>query len=260
MITIQSDIIDLIIILIIIYSSVMLWRIGNKKNKVKLLYKMISIFLLVHLVIFPLTYKSFINNNPESIEIDNEILNNEKHLSLDDFHKSYNLKYDKHKITVNKILSENKNLLNDLTWDEIGDKRLLFLKSHILLGYTNGFQVPGDVKGRQLLLFDLKGNLLFDIPHDDNINKIENILNDYLVILNKLKNSKTKRLNNINSNTFWSYRSILPYTLNVIFNDNFNPKSKGANLIYFIHNLIVAGFLLTFIMQLFQNFMIKNDK
>ncbi len=81
--------------------------------------------------------------------------------------------------------------------------------------------------------------------------------------LNKLKSLKEENFNELNiikSNKFWSYKEVLPYTINILFTDSFKPKRRVSQVVHFLHNIIVAGFLLSFIVSLFQDFITRDRR
>jgi hypothetical protein len=88
-----GTLIDILLILTLVYLSFHLFVTSIKKKKGGLLLRVVSIFILVHLVIFPLIYTKIINVNPESIEIDNKIVNREKDLQLKEFQKTNDTDY-----------------------------------------------------------------------------------------------------------------------------------------------------------------------
>lgn len=250
----QKYIIDIFLILILVYTSYKLYVISSKRKKVKLLLRVIAIFILLHLIIFPLLYTFIINNNPESIEIDNKIIKSEKNIRLTELKSVYNKDFKFQKNIISSIINENIEEVKYHYLNEFTNKKLLMLKSNIISSHYIE-AIPGERYTTTIFVFDKKGNMLFDFPSFHDNKSLVFILNDYLNRLSKEELKKTKELKTINSNSFWSYRRILPYTLNILFTGNFNPKNQIANIVYFFHNIIVLGFLLSFIITLFQNFL-----
>ena len=253
----MGNFIDIVLILILIYLSIKLYSISFKRDKSKLLLRVTSIFILAHLIIFPLIYLSIINGDPESIDIDDKIVNNEKDIRLKEFQKSNNTDFQHKKKILNKILIDDKKLISNVSLNDIIDRKLLILNSNII-GSRYYDLPPGNQNNKIIIIYDKQGNQLFNFIVNYKIDGITSALEDYLTELTIKENSKAKELEIIESNSFWSYRRILPYTLNILFTENFNPKSQTSNFVYFIHNILVLGFLLSFIMTLLQNYITKN--
>jgi hypothetical protein len=116
---------------------------------------------------------------------------------------------------------------------------------------------PGNQNNKIVTIYDKKGNQLFNIIVNYKVDTIIKSLEEHIARVTLEESSKAKQLETINSNSFWSYRRILPYTLNILFTENFNPKTPIAQIIYFIHNLVVLVFLLSFITTLLQNYITK---
>lgn len=252
--------IDFGLIFILVYSSYKLWKISYKKSKGKLLLRVISIFILAHLVIFPLIYTSLINNNPKSIEIHSTIINNEKNKKLKEFNRDNNFDFQYEKNLINKILSRNDSVLKISYINDFEDQNLLFLNSTIVYCHWE-FTPPGHVYNKKIIIYDKLGNKLYDF--NDSYYKNESFkdaLKSHIEGLTSKEKEKIQKLSIIKSNAFWSYRRILPYTLNILFNSNFNAISANAQIVYYIHNFLVLGFLLSFITSLLQNSLIKNSE
>lgn len=132
------------------------------------------------------------------------------------------------------------------------------MDSFIIRGKTEKIQVPGGSYYKDIEIYDKKGLKIFQFDTKSDKNLILEIINDYLKELESSKVEISKQIRDIEKNQFWNYRQILPYTLNILFTDNFNPQSRTANLIYFFHNILVVGFLLTVITNLFQFYLLKN--
>ena len=80
--------------------------------------------------------------------------------------------------------------------------------------------------------------------------------------LDELKQFSRKRIHQlkmIESNTFWSYKEVLPYTINILFSDSFKPKNSFSQAVHFLHNIVVAVFLLGFIVSLLQNSITQKE-
>ena len=86
-------------------------------------------------------------------------------------------------------------------------------------------------------------------------------------LLFQLKDSYVRQINNfkkdtarvIERNDIWTYRKILSYSINIFFTGNMVPKTKLANVIFFLHELITVTFLLGITVGLAQNLFFTNN-
>ena len=124
--------IDFALIIILLYLSFSLWKTSKRLKTLRLLLRVISIFVLTHLVIFPLLYVVLINGNPKSIEIDSEIVSNEKSIKLNEYNKENDFDFEKEKKLLNNMLYENNDTLKKSFLSIFEDGNLLFLKSNII--------------------------------------------------------------------------------------------------------------------------------
>lgn len=265
-----NTIINTVIILTLLYTSYSLWKIGKRRKENGLLFKMISLFILIHIVIFPIIYVLIINNDPSSIEIDNKILSFEKEAKLKDLELSYNKKdIESQELIIEDILSSDIELLKEedifwlddyYTFDEDEPDNFITTKKRTLYFYERSKQTPAIPFGKFIRINSKNKNFKeFELKGDFNMTAIE-ILKKRLDELKQLKHKRFNQLNIIKLNKFWSYKEVLPYTINILFTDSFKPKRKGAQIIHFLQNVVVAAFLLSFIVSLFQNYITKEDK
>lgn len=260
-----DHIIDLLVILVIAYLSKMFWVFSNKKRapQIKLLFRTISLFIILHLILFPLIYVLLIHKSTSSIKIDENIIKYERETKLEDAIKVKNeidTRSDslKERHVVKNILAYNHDYLDTVSWENIDDNHLIFLDTILIKGYTQYKCIPGDQVQKVITFYNRFGKKIIEVNTLSGQEYLSNILFDYLGELDKEKNEIKGKIDIIVANKFWSYRQILPYTLNILFTDNFNPQSRTANIIYFIHNILVVGFLLTFIINLFQYYLLTD--
>lgn len=259
--------IDLLVIIVFSTIARLLWIYSKTKKKpqIKLLFRAISLFIFLHLILFPVVYSVIINKNTQSIRIDENIFLYEKERKLLDAKRiekeiNSNPNNKKERKIINKLLDKNNEKLKNIAWNEVDKKQMVFLDSKILTCETVYRMRPGDRVMKAISIYDDSGQKLIKLNSLSEKNNLSSIFLDYLTELDSKKNEIAAEIKNIESNTFWTYRQILPYTINILFTDNFNPKSKSANIIYFIHNILVVGFLLAFIVSFFQYYLINNTK
>jgi hypothetical protein len=265
-----NTIINTVIILTLLYTSYSLWKIGKRRKENSLLFKMISLFILIHIVIFPIIYVLIINNDPSSIKIDNKILSFEKEAKLKDLELSYNKKDIENQIfVIEDIIASSSGLLKeeDIIWadyDEIFDDEdhinFLTLEKYTLYFHYRFKETPSTPFGNFIDINPKNKNYkAFELNGGFDMSAIE-ILKKELNKFKSLKEENFNELNIIKSNKFWSYKEVLPYTINILFTDSFKPKRRVSQVVHFLHNMIVAVFILGFIVSLLQNNLTKEDK
>lgn len=257
--------IDFLVVLFFLILSIFLWKISTtrKSKHNRLLFQSISLFVLFHLMIFPITYTFIINHDYENIRIDENIFINEKEKKLEEAKRIENEINSDYKTIltkkeINELLTSDKEALDSIHWQDINNKQLLFLTNRILTGKNKNIAIPGSKLRKSIDIYKLDGKKSASISSESDKNYLSEILKEHIIELDSKKNEITKEIERIESNSFWSYRQVLPYTINILFTSNFEPKSKSANIVYFIHNVLVVGFLFTLIFGSFQHFLEKK--
>ncbi|MFP9100916.1 hypothetical protein ACLI09_17860 [Flavobacterium sp. RHBU_24] len=116
-----------------------------------------------------------------------------------------------------------------------------YIKNYVLIPSYLPIDAPHPSFALHLKIFD-KEKFLFAIRVDEEDKLISSLNKEY---------TKTKRLiqsyhienMNVKNGSKWYALNILPYSINIFFNDNMVPKSHLANYVYFIHYVIVFGVL-----------------
>ena len=274
-------ILDFLVILLFLYVSRRLWVYsGRKSSQGKLFFRTISLFFIIHLILFPVLYTLIINMNPKSISINENIITKEREEKLKisyktqkriqrkiDFEKSSISKNSIRKNYASRLLRSNKSLLDSLIWKEIDDNRVIFLDSHIIRAYTQYKIIPEDDVYKVVEVYNLDGEKITELTTFSEKELLSEILFDCIIESNKdLKELESEKKNmqeeikTIKSNAFWSYRQILPYTLNILFTSNFNPISSLANIVNAIHNILIVCLLFPIIASIFQYHRISEKK
>ncbi len=263
-------VINIIIILVFLFISYYLWKKGKERKENALLFKMISLFVLLHIVIFPIIYVLIIKNDSSSIEIDSKVLSFEKKSKLNNLDLSYNKnEIENQKLIVEDILNNGKKLLeretiywfndNDISNEYEADHSIT-IDNIVLYFYERDKEIPHDPYGRFINVAPKDKNYKeFELKGDFDMSVIE-ILEKGLRRLELLSKERKNELNIIESNKFWSYKEVLPYTINILFSDSFKPKKSFSQLVHFFHNVLVAVFLLGFIVGLLQNSLENNEE
>ncbi|RSC93326.1 hypothetical protein [Tenacibaculum singaporense] len=219
---------------------------------------------MIHFIVFPKVYVYILKNNPQSFKFDEYIQNNEKEISLKEVVKEY---------SPEELVSQ-KSLVDSIIELDEGQlkKKLEYLRGGNILKIDD-FQFYIDIEERELLpgqdsdelvlRFDLKicnkeGILITSI--NDNYGSevnykntvksfLRNISND---LKYSLENYKTIRMQIEERNIFWTYDKILPYSINIFNTSNINPKSRLANNIVFLHQILlgIIGVVILFFITL----------
>ena len=260
-----SFFIDFLVALIFIYTARLCWKVSKRKQKKqsKLLFKTIAIFIMVHLVIFPIIYLIIVNGDASSIKIEKNISEYERNLKLERA-ITQERKIEKDLVLrgqpqLEGFLNKYSDTLSQVAWDSIEDIRILKIDSFSLVGYSEPGVPPGGGFYKNLNIYNSKGYRLNKFITNSNKEYMDGIIIDYLNSIKSDKNDIQEEIKSIKNNRFWSYRQILPYTLNILFTDNFTPQSKTANILYFLHNILVVGFLLSIIINLFQYYLLNKE-
>lgn len=257
-------ILDFIVLLVFVYSARIFWKIAKRKQtkQIKLLFQTIAIFILVHLIAFPIFYIILIKQNVNSIKIEKNIVAFERNEKLE---KAFELEkeieqklIESQKPELEKFVNGHSNILTEINWDSFDNKRIVKFDSFLVRGNSDKIQIPGGNYYKIIQIYNLEGHKLFEFTTESDKTSLLDIFKNYLEDIESDKTNIKEKIKNIEKNQFWSYRQILPYTLNILFTDNFNPQSRTANFIYFIHNILVVGFLISLIMNLFQFYLLNN--
>ncbi|RYC53320.1 hypothetical protein [Flagellimonas olearia] len=257
---------DFIVLIVFIYSARIFWRIGKRKKtkQIKLLLQTIAVFIFFHLVAFPVVYLILIKNDVSSIKIEKDIVSFERSEKLKkavETEKQIEQQLiEKQKPELESFIEEYSYFLKKIKWDSLDNKKIVFLDSFMLRGNSQKNPIPGGDYYKIIQIYTLKGSKLFEFTTDSKKTTLSEIFKDYIKEIESDKTSIVEEIETIKKDQFWNYRQILPYTLNILFTDNFNPQSRFANIIYFIHNIFVVGFLISLMMNLFQFYLLNNDR
>jgi hypothetical protein len=245
-----------LLLLIIIICLVLFFR---AKGTYKYIVKGFSIFFLFHLVLFPTVYLILINFNPHSFEFDNFIKSTEKKqvlIKIENEFKQDDIKVDK---TLLKELINYKDSLIDSTINYLSSGNVVVLKDYII-SYDRPFPIidSGESPIDIFYICNSQGTLVskFEIPNNYKEKPtLRVILRNYLNSFDiKESDFKRRKYEIVKLEKYWNYNNILAYSINIFSKDNIIPKSRIANVIFFIHHLLVYGFILGLVFQLGFNF------
>ncbi|MBP1222644.1 hypothetical protein [Flavobacterium sp. 1355] len=261
----EEKVIDYVydIMLICVFTGIVLasWYFTSRKLKNQLLFKLIAVFVFFHCVAFPLVYTYLLNSDPSNLRIEKDILESEKSNQFVLVKEIYG-ETSIHKQNILQDIISHEPLFARTNTDSIKNNQMYILKNYIIVAdyqlSFGGNHPPEPI--RSLTIYDKKGNYKLFVENEKEFRNISSVFAD---AINKYKSVETKKNNEIDKikvNKFWSYKSVLPYSLNIFTNGNLVPKSKIANTIYFIHNLFIFIFILSIIVGILQNIYTDQNK
>lgn len=215
----------------------------------KVLYLLASIFTFFHFVAFPLFYTYLLNSNPNNLKIEQDILKSEKsnqYLMVKEF-------YGESNIAKQKVLSDlitNENHFVNLTRENIHDNQMFILSNYIVISTYKAKNTGGKHPIEPVECFNIykkNGSFILSVDADVDYINVKKLFNSEIANFKNLEIKKNNAIKDIHLNKFWSYKSILPYSINIFITSNIVPKSKTANAIFFIHNIVIFSFVLSMI-------------
>ncbi|WP_123838322.1 hypothetical protein [Chryseobacterium oncorhynchi] len=229
------------LILIILSFCVYLYRISKseKYQKFKYAISCLSIMFTLHLVVFPFLYTLMLKNNPASFEFKTAIHDNRKKLVLNEWvddskNIPYEIKYlENIKLSNYKILNKK---LNEL-------KQLTFTEASIIHAVINS-NIPGRDYMATVYVFDKNGMLKKELHRGGGYAELDTmklgkvITEDINYLKNEFQYYKVKKAE-LDRNNFWTFATLLPYSISSIFTGNMSPLTPMANILYTIHYVII---------------------
>jgi len=239
--------------------------INTRKSRHKVFFRLCSLFVFFHCVVFPLIYVSILKTNENSFEFANTIAHFEKNEALvelnQDFKTTELIKTDS---LLNYILNVKSSVL-DSSLDFLQSRNFVLI-GNIAASFVNELLPPGTDPSARIRISDNTGIILKDFSFSySGKTRTSSIL--IRNILTKIKSDNKDDIDKFNiteyninvKNDIWSYRKIVIYTLNVFFTTNMVPVSRTANIFFFIHHFVCIVFILGAISGLFQAKIISGD-
>ena len=242
--------------------SILLFIVSFKLESWSLALRLLAVFIIFHLIVFPNIYLDQLEKNPKSFEFDNYIKSIEKEKSLLDAKIEYEPELLDFKKRVAGLILEDSSSILEEPMEILSRDDIYFLENFIIYGkgrprkeimdneimHPTKNLLPKDI----LVVCDKEGKYITDFfqlehfyfNHDKrSIKEFFRDMNGYLqgniVDYSNLKQAIQEQ------NQFWTYGKIFPYVLNVLNTSNINPKSRTANIIFFVHYLIIAVFVIS---------------
>ncbi|GAB0157850.1 hypothetical protein CHRYSEOSP005_31380 [Chryseobacterium sp. Alg-005] len=246
----------ILLILIILSFCAFLYRISKYEQYKKSKYAIssLSIILTLHLVVFPFLYTLMLKSNPTSFEFKTAIHMNRKQLVINEWiNDSKNIPYEL-KYLENIKLSNHS--ISNKQLKEL--KQLTFTKSNIL--YTDyNYDIPSRDLMANIYVFDKKGILKKKLNRSGSQAELDSmkfgtvISKDINYLKNELHYYKAKK-EELDKNNFWTFATLLPYSISSIFTGNMSPVTPIANIFYTFHYFIIYCIGI----GIFLHFLIRN--
>ncbi|MFT6966581.1 MAG: hypothetical protein ACJAT1_001801 [Marivirga sp.] len=256
---------DIFITLIMLSASTFLFFFALK-SKYHLLLKTLSLFVLFHFIIFPYLYVVLIKIDSKAFRIDTEIQKNELIIAEQELSEKYQLMILSKGEVVTMQLLDSKSAYLDSSFNYLNNDNILSIDTFLLHKSTIYKNMGRPSAGFSTLsICDSKGINIVNLT-GDNGNKISDdltlkeFLNLQLETIKKTNNKLAVDKDKIEEKDIWSYRRILAYSINIFETDNLKPKTKSANIIFFIHKFLVAIFILGIIGTSFYEFLIEEKR
>ncbi|WP_433829612.1 hypothetical protein [Flavobacterium anhuiense] len=222
--------------------------------KKKVLYLLVAIFTFFHFVVFPFCYTSLLNSNSNNLKIEQDILESEKsnqYLLVAEIYGESNIAKQK---VLNDLITNENGFVN-LTEEKISDNQMFILSNYIVVSTYVRRDIGGKHPPEPIRAFNIykkNGVFILSVDADIDYKNVRNLFKSEIINFKNLEVKKNKAIKDIYSNKFWSYKNVLPYSMNIFITSNIVPKSKVANTLFFIHNIFIFSFLLSMIIGFVQ--------
>lgn len=254
----------LITMLMLVLAGALFWY--STQSKFTLLLKIFSIFVLLHFIVFPYVYVVILKTAPKSFQIDSEIEDNELVIAQQEINERYELKILENGTDIALKLLNSMDTYLDSSFHYLNNDNILYMDTFMLHKSTVYKDMGHPSAGFSTLsICNSKGqNMVNLIGEYGNCISDEMIISEFLSKQIKAIGKANSKLDldkdKINNKDIWSYRRILAYSINIFDTDNLKPKSKLANIIFFIHKLIVWIFIVGIIGSALHDFVNDNKK
>ena len=253
--------IDVFVICIFLLVSVGFYALSSRP-KYKLACRLAALYVLLNFIIFPIIYLIILKGKSDSFQFDNFILASEKDNSISEIKEYYNLEQiNKDVILIDKLLKDSsKNLETKIEFLNQGNIVILnqyYLAKNCIPVTARRrpiYKATLNICGRNGMklgeLLNKRGGCVLS----NSKNTIKNYLIDYLIeSQNMLKEFNLEKRKITELNDPWTYRQLLPYSVNIFSTSNMVPKSKQANIVFFLHQLIVGTLIISLLIGIIQN-------
>jgi hypothetical protein len=248
------------ILFILIFGTIFLI---SYRAKHKLLLRLISVFGLIHFVMFPYIYIIFLNINSNSLLVNTNIVVNEKNAAL----KEINERYDPEQLNKDLLLIDSviscDNLVLDSTLQYILDENMVIMDYYILhKSFDISLNGPPPIDYLStIVVSNMAGKCIgeFSVDRYEPESKLRDVFLSLKRSINERLNNYSIRKTQYEQYQIWNYSRILWYSINIFDSKSIVPNTRGANVIYFIHRFFIY-FLLALIGTTIYNSFFKAVK
>lgn len=249
---------------ILLFSSILILSCGifylSFKSKHKILLKIVALYIFCNFILFPFIYLALLKFDKKSFQVDSNIFASEKSAALEDIEDIYDPKTLRNNlIPLGALISDTSKII-DTSIQFLNDGNIISLTNFIL---SKGcIEVPFDrpmYKGTFNICAKNGHQITFLKDEDEgcNLGDGKESIRKYLV---KSRDKISKMLQNFDSesrkiilkNDIWTYKQILPYSINIFSTSNMTPKGRVANIVFHFHQFFVATILIGLLVSFFQ--------
>lgn len=240
---------NLFLTLILLSLSIFIFFIATK-SRYTLLLKTFAFFVLFHFVLFPYLYVILIKIDSKAFQIDSEIEKNELIIAEQELNEKYEITNLSKRENILKKMLASKSTYLDSTFNYLNNDNILIIDS--LLFHKSYIYKKGGNRPRlysTLSICNSKGKSIINLIGDygDNISSdltLKQFFNNQMKTIKTTNHKLIIDKDKIEEKDIWSYKRILAYSINIFETDNIKPKTKVANILFFIHRFLVAIFIL----------------
>lgn len=250
---------DAVLIMTFILISIFVYLYAES-SKYKWILKLLSIYIFINTIIFPLSYLLLLKSNPISFKVENQILNYEKGNSLSELNTNYNPQTLKKTISVVKEILEDTSKVLSQNISEINNGNIVFCGSYVISKDCASKVSTRPMYVGRINICNQKGEnaaILIDKNEGCKLSYSDQSIRHYLSLKknhldNRLKDFVKERKTIEDDNNYWTYRQLLPYTISIFSTGNLTPISKIANLLFQAHKFFSNILMLTLLISLVQ--------
>ncbi|WP_129020681.1 hypothetical protein [Edaphocola flava] len=246
--------------------GLLVWMALKTDKLVRLSLASLSIFLFLHLVVFPFLYLIIISRNPESVEFDGYVYKTEKAKAINALNTLFRIDNLKKQISLLRLIESAPDSIRNIKLEELKKRKVSYREFIIGLKMKQPigrFKRPNQMES--LVFYNSRMTEITYILNRPEIyvgddNTIDNYRLKFQKIYERAFRSYNLEYRAINRSHFWGYKNILPFTLNITLGGNIKCRSAGANIIYFFHYSLVWIFLIGFLSSLMTDLVKRFSK
>jgi hypothetical protein len=78
-------------------------------------------------------------------------------------------------------------------------------------------------------------------------------------LISQLNEFTSERKDILNKNDIWTYKQLLPYSINIFSTSNIVPKSRIANIIFHLHQFFVGTIIISLLVGFFSGYFVSKN-